>query len=87
MRYLGGLNLKYAHVVEFRNFTPFDEVCVLAHKVEQQMKTQPLKRDFAKPLPKGQPFNKGSPSYPPKTITPPTSFPQKTQTPQKSQPP
>ena len=35
VRYLGGLDLKYAHVIEFQAFTTLDEVCVLAHKVEQ----------------------------------------------------
>jgi len=64
MRYFEGLDPKYARVVELQAFTTFDEVCVLAHKVEQQIKTNTPKREFAKPLPKGQPFNKGSPSYP-----------------------
>jgi len=67
---LGGLDPKYAHVIELQPFTTFDEVCVLAHKVETQMKSRPYKGDFSKPLPKGQPFNKGSPSYPPKPVTP-----------------
>jgi len=35
VRYLGGLEPKYANVVELQQFTTFDEVCVLAHKVEQ----------------------------------------------------
>jgi len=81
VRYLGGLDPTYAHVVELQAFTTFDEVCVLAHKVEQQMKTRPLKRDVVKPPLKGQPFNKGSPSYPSKIVTPPTYFPQKNQAP------
>jgi len=38
VRYLGGLEPKYANVVELQQFTTFDEVCVLAHKVEQQRK-------------------------------------------------
>jgi len=87
VRYLGGLDPKYAHVVELRSYTTFDEVCVLAHMVETQMKSQLYKREFAKPLPKGQPFNKGSPSFPPKLVTAPTSFLQKNQAPKKDQPP
>jgi len=66
VRYLGGLDPKYAHVVELQPFTTFDEVCVLTCKVETQMKSRPYKRDFVKPLPKGQP-----------KCNPPTSFPQK----------
>ena len=53
VRYLGGLDPKYAHVVELQSCTISDEVCVLAHKVEIQMKSRLYKRDFAKPLPKG----------------------------------
>jgi len=87
VRYLGGLDPKHAHVVELQSYTTFDEVCVLAHKVETQMKSRLYKRDFAKPLPKGQPFNKGSPSFPSKPVTPFPSFPQKNQAPQKTQPP
>jgi len=34
------------------------------------MKSWPYKRDFVKPLSKGQRYNKGTPSYPPKLITP-----------------
>jgi len=33
VRYLGGLDAKYAHVVELQSYTTFDEVYVLAHKV------------------------------------------------------
>ena len=53
VRYLGGLDSKYNQVVELQCYTTFDEVCVLAHKVEAQMKARSYKRDFAKPLPKG----------------------------------
>jgi len=35
VRYLGGLEPEYSNVVEIQQFTTFDEVCVLAHKVEQ----------------------------------------------------
>jgi len=37
VRYLGGLDPKYAHVVELQAFTTFDDICVLAHKVEQKI--------------------------------------------------
>ena len=53
VRYLGRLDPTYGHVVELQSFTTFDEVYVLAHKVEKQMKNWPFKRDFAKPSPKG----------------------------------
>ena len=35
VRYLGGLDPEYASVVELQKQSTFDEVCVLAHKVEQ----------------------------------------------------
>ena len=35
VRYLGGLVPRYANIVDFQACTSFDEVCVLAHKVEQ----------------------------------------------------
>jgi len=35
VRYLGGLDPKYSNVIELRQYNTFDEVCVLAHKVEQ----------------------------------------------------
>jgi len=85
VRYLGGLDPKYAHVVELQSYTTFDEVCLLAHKVETQVKTRPYKRDFPKPLLKGPPFNKGSSLTPPKPSPTPVSHPQKSQAPQKSQ--
>ena len=34
VRYLVGLNPKYASVVELQQYSTFDKVCVLAHKVE-----------------------------------------------------
>ena len=86
VRYLGGLEPKYANVVELQSYTTFDEVCVLAHKVETQMKLRPLKREIPKPMPKGTPFHKGSFPYPTKPMGPST-FPQKNPAPQKSQAP
>ena len=40
VRYLGGLGPRYANVVELQAYTTFDEVCMLAHKVEQQKKAR-----------------------------------------------
>jgi len=52
VRYMGGLEPKYANVVELQQFTAFDEVCIPAYKIEQQRKTrQPFKREFSKPTP------------------------------------
>ena len=43
-RHLGGLNPRYANIVDLQAYPSFDEVCVLAHKVEQQRKTKQLPR-------------------------------------------
>jgi len=87
MRYLGGLDPRCAHIVELQQYSTFDEVCVLAHKVEQQRKAKSLKRDFPKPPPKSQPFNKGS-LFPPSRPTVSTPFtPPKNQATQKDLPP
>jgi len=40
VRYLGVLDPRYANVVELQAYSTFDEVCVLAHKVEQQKKAR-----------------------------------------------
>ena len=85
VRYLGGLDPKYAHVVELQAYTTFDDVCLLAHKVETQLKTRPYKKDYSKSLPEAQPFNKGSPTITPKTEAPFLSHPQRTQAPQRNQ--
>jgi len=50
IRYLGGLEPKYSNVIELQQYSTFDEVCVLAHKVEQQRKRQNKKREFSKPV-------------------------------------
>lgn len=86
VRYLGGLDPKYAHVVELQQYSSFDEVCVLAHKVELQKKTKPLKKDFPKPIPRSFPFNKGSSYPPPKTPIPTPNPPQKNLPPQNKPP-
>jgi len=65
VRYIGGLDLKYANVIELQQYTTFDEVCVLAYKVEQQMKAKPYKRDVPRTLPRNQPLNKGSSTFTP----------------------
>ena len=59
MRYLGGLDPRYAHVVELQQYTTFDEVYVLAHKVGQQKKSKPLKRDFPNLYPGANLLTKG----------------------------
>jgi len=40
VRYLEGLEPKYSNVIELQQYSTFDEVCVLAHKIEQQRKRQ-----------------------------------------------
>jgi len=50
VRYLGGLKPKYADVIELQQFTIFDEVSVLAHKVEQQRRRNPFKHEYPKPF-------------------------------------
>jgi len=60
VRYLGGFDPRYANVVELQAYTTFDEVCVLAHKVEQQKKArQPFKPQISKRLNQNTPFNRG----------------------------
>ena len=73
VRYLGGLDPRIANVVELQAYTTFDEVCVLAHKVEQQSHSKMNVRDSFKPysVPNhGQPLNKGSTTPQPKSSTP-----------------
>jgi len=82
VRYLGGLVSKYSHVVELQSYTTLDEVCVLAHKVETQMRTRLYKSEMAKPIPKGAPSNRGSP-YPTRAKGPSVPIPQ---APQKNPP-
>jgi len=87
VRYLGGLDPRYANVVDLQAYTSFDEVCVLAHKVEQQKKIkQPLKHEFPKPPPHEQTVNKRSPFPTPKPTAPIRPISQKNQTPQQGLP-
>ena len=84
VRYLGGLDPRYANVVELQAYTSFDEVCVLAHKVEQQKKSKPPSRhETPKSSPHEQTLNNGSSSYAPKPTESLSPSPQKNQTPQK----
>jgi len=46
VRYLGGLDPKYSNVVELQQYTKFDEVCMLAHRVEQQHLNKPFERNI-----------------------------------------
>jgi len=87
VRYLGGLSPKYSQVVELQAYTTFDDVCLLAHKVETQFKTRAARRDYPRPTPKGPPFNEGSSPLPPKPAPSSNSLPLKNQAPQRNQPP
>jgi len=49
VRYLGELERKYANVVELQQFTTFDEVCALAHKVEQQRRRKLFRQEYPNP--------------------------------------
>ena len=61
VRYLGGLDPRHANIVDLQAYTSFDEVCVLAYKVQQQKKNkQPLRYEISKPSPHEQTVNKGS---------------------------
>ena len=60
VRYLGGLEPKYANVVELQQFTTFNEVCVLAHKVEQQKKRNPFRKEPHKKSAKNRTIRQGS---------------------------
>ena len=89
VRYLGGLDPRIANVVDLQAYTTFDELCVLAHKVEQQRKARMFVRDPFKPFAaqsRGQPQNKGSATPQPKPSTPFPMNPQKNQAPQRPLP-
>jgi len=67
VRYLGDLDPRYSNVVELQAYTSFNDVCILAHKVEQQKKAkQPQKPSNTKPFIQNEPFNKGSSNPPTK---------------------
>ena len=56
--YFRGLDPTYANGIEYNN-TTFDELCVLGHKVEQQKKAKPYRREFPRPSPRNHPLTKG----------------------------
>ena len=88
IRYLGGLDLRYANVVDLPAHTTLDLVYILAHKVEQQKKARhPPKPQNPKPFTWNQPFNKGSSNSISKPLNQSPSFPQITLAPQKTQAP
>ena len=58
VRYLGGLEPKYANIVELQQYSTFNEVCVLAHKVEQQKKKNPFRKEPPRNLPKNPSYGK-----------------------------
>ena len=78
VRYLGGLEPGYAIVVELQQYFTFDEVCVLAHKVEQQRKSRPIKRTCRNLQPKTDLSTRGVPFHHLKATTLPPFGPQKT---------
>ena len=84
VRYLGGRDPMYTTVVELQQYSTFNEVCVLSHKVKQQRRTKTYERDFPRPLPKSQPFNMGSSFPQPKPTAISPSTPQKPKLHQKS---
>ena len=87
VRYLGGLDPRIANIVELQAYTTFDEICVLAHKVELQRRSRfHTREEVPTSLPQEQPFNKGSPNLVPKPTAPPLPTPQKNQAPQRPQP-
>jgi len=88
VHYPGGLDPRIANVVELQAFTTFDEIYVLAHKVEQQRRSRfNTHEEVPIFLPREQPFNKGSPNFVPKPTAPPLPTPQMNQTPLQSLPP
>jgi len=92
VRYFGRLEPKYSNVIELQQYSSFDEVCVLANKVEQQRKRKTQKREFPKPVVRTAAFHKEnssatlgcmavqSPVQPPVRQYPP--YPQRTLAPQ-----
>jgi len=73
VRYLGGLDPKYSNVIELQQYSTFDEVSVLAHKVEQQKKRQSQKRESHKPVVRNPINPVENPNIPPgrKVVHPP----------------
>jgi len=59
IRYLSGLEPKYPNVVELQQNTTFNEVCVLAYRVEIQKKKQLMRHEFPKPQNCNSPLPRG----------------------------
>ena len=81
--------------MELQQFTTFNEVCVLAHKVEQQKKRNPFRRETHKIQPKTAPNSRAVANPYRRTVVPvpvpprqqhPAHFPN-TSAPQKANPP
>jgi len=64
VRHLGGFDLRYANIIELWQYSTFDEVCVLAHKVEKQRKTNPTEDTFLNPQPRVSLLIRGALSRP-----------------------
>jgi len=65
VRYLGRLNELILNVVELQAFSTLDEVTILGHKVESQIKAK-LKRETPKPPQRTYPFPRREPPTIPK---------------------
>ena len=86
VRYLGGLDPRYANVVKLQAYTTFNEVCVLVYKVEQKkIAKQPPNPQNPKAFSRNQPFSKGCSNPFFKAPNPSPSFPQRISAPQKIQ--
>jgi len=60
VRYLGGLDPRYANVVDLQAYTTFNEVCELATKLSnKRCQDSPLNLKTHSPLPGSNPFTKG----------------------------
>jgi len=75
IRSLGGLDPRCANIVDLQAYNSFDQVCVLAHKVEQlKKKKRPPRQENPKLSPHDQTVNKGSSSSTPKPTKSISSF-------------
>jgi len=61
VRYLGGLDLRYSNVVELQQYSTFNDVYLIDHRVKQKKNAKPFKKDPPKlPLTRNPFFNEGS---------------------------
>ena len=51
MRYLRGLDSRYFHVAKLQQYTTFEDVCVFAHRIEQQINTRQKRKNHPNPFP------------------------------------